>query len=439
MKIHFRASVVSLLAFVWCSFSQAQPVASPTVIERKSAIPAEFFGLVVQRAHMTTKWPSVPFGAWRIWDSYLKWADIQPAPGVWNFESFDRQVSLGLQNEKELTYTLGQTARWASVSGDEKHAWGMGTGGMPKRMEDWKSYVEAVVTRYKGRIKVYEVWNEPKYSDALGRCRGAIFFCGKPDDLVKLAAVAHEVIKRVDPAARLATPGFTDSIRGAAALDAYLSAGGARYTDIASFHFYELHPEKGWETAQEIKRVLAKNGLANVPIWNTEVGYLVQTRAGEVKAEWDVGPFSRVFSPAEAGARMARVHIVAASAGVERVFWYAWDSKHMGMIDPADQIPNQMTVSYRVVRRWLVGATISCGGRPVMDTWQCDVSNSGRTAKLVWKSEIGQTSLLLPGTGPRLVEGLDESRAQAKGGAIIPWDGAPVLVVSDGKPWYFSR
>jgi hypothetical protein len=28
-------------------------------------------------------------------------------------------------------------------------------------MTDWGNWVRAVVTRYKGRIKYYELWNEP--------------------------------------------------------------------------------------------------------------------------------------------------------------------------------------------------------------------------------------------------------------------------------------
>lgn len=414
------------------SAAYAQSENGVTQWTRTKPVPTEFFGLIIHRAHLGTRWPALPFGSWRLWDSYLKWSDIQPSQGVWEFDAFDRQVDLGEKYGKELIYTFGQTPTWASSVASEKHAWGMGAGGMPKNIEDWRMYVTRVVTRYKGRIRGYEVWNEPKYKE-LGRCKGAIFFCGTPEELVLLTRTAHEVIQEIDPNALLATPGFTDGLRGVKRLDEYLAAGGAAYVNAISFHFYELEPEKALETLAALRAVMYKYGLAHLPIWNSEVGYLIQNQNGDLQREQDAGAFSRVFSPADAGARLARVVTISAAGGVERVYWYAWDDKRMGLTGSNDGIPNEAATAYRVVRRWLLGSTLSCSG--VSGLWSCKLTRGNRTATLLWREQLRNASYVLPMGAPKAVEDLFEGRKVLNGESVLQWNGAPILIADDTRAW----
>jgi len=232
-----------------------QPAFSETYT-RREVVPAEFFGWIIHRAHTVTPWPTVPFGSWRLWDSYAKWSDIESEPGIFNFDNLDKQVALGAARNKELTYTFGQTPRWASSQPDSKHAWGLGAGSMPKDLEVWRRYVEATSNRFKGKIAFYEVWNEPKYADSTGACRGAIFFCGSPEQLVELTKIASLALRKNDPRARLSSPGFTDGLRGVERLDQYLSAGASKYLDAISFHLYAGQPEEGWAIISALREVL---------------------------------------------------------------------------------------------------------------------------------------------------------------------------------------
>ncbi len=410
---------------------QAPPTQS---ISRADPVPAEFFGLIIHRAHTTTRWPTVPFGAWRLWDSYIKWSDIQPLPGTWRFGAFDRQVALGEQHHKELIYTFGQTPAWASIAAQEKHAWGMGTGGMPKSIDDWISYVEKVVRRYKGRVYAYEVWNEPQYMES-GRCRGAIFFCGSPEDLVRLTRTAHEIIKRVDPKALLATPGFSGGIEGVNRLDRYLAEGGAKYVEAISFHFYELHPERNWETILALRSVMEKHGLSDLPIWNTEIGYLINNQDQDLQREHDLGPFSVVFSPKEGAVRLARAMIVAASGGIDRVYWYAWDDKRMGMVGSRDGIPHEMATAYRVTRQWLLNSIVSCSTARIDGLWRCQLKRDGRSASLLWSGQNEAATFLLPIGNSRSIEDLADGRKIVNGGERLEWHGGPVLIADSHKAW----
>jgi len=40
--------------------------------------------------------------------------------------------------------------------------------GPPDNMEDWKDFVQQLAERYKGKIQIYEIWNEPNISREWG-------------------------------------------------------------------------------------------------------------------------------------------------------------------------------------------------------------------------------------------------------------------------------
>ena len=55
-------------------------------------------------------------------------------------------------------------------------------------MQDWRDYLTAVATRYKGRAHYFQVWNEPNQPD---------FYQGSMETLVAMTRIAYEVIKGV--------------------------------------------------------------------------------------------------------------------------------------------------------------------------------------------------------------------------------------------------
>ncbi len=396
----------------------------------------EFFGWVIQRAHTKTPWPNVQFGTWRLWDSYLKWSDVEPEPGVYKFDAFDTQIALAAEHGVEPFYTFGQTPRWASRSPDEKHAWGMGAGAMPKDIADWKRYVETIISRYKGRIRTYEVWNEPKYRDLLGKCPGAIFFCGTAEELVALTKVASEAIRRLDPTARLATPGFTDGLHGVKRLDDYLGAGGAKYVDLISFHFYSLEPEEAIGVYRALIQVMKKHGLEKLAVWDTEHGYLIQNQDNKVVAAYNIGPNSVVFSPDDASVMLARVHIIEASLGIERIVWYSWDNARMGVLGVLDNRPSVMADAYAVLRRWLIGSMVSCNDRAESGIMICSLGRAGRQANIYWSvSGSSAAQLNIAGPGKRMVERLLGESIPMNAPQNFEIGKQLILVANDGKPW----
>ena len=74
-------------------------------------------GMVVPRPGLKepTPWPSVPFGAWRLWDAYVGWPQLEPKQGTWNFSTLDKYVALAEAHNVEILLPLGLTPEWASA------------------------------------------------------------------------------------------------------------------------------------------------------------------------------------------------------------------------------------------------------------------------------------------------------------------------------------
>jgi len=180
MKGYFAIEVV-LLALLTVSVDGVAASPSEVLKPPARAIPATFFGMHIHRAPVSTPWPSVPFQAWRLWDTHTTWAQLEPEKGNWDWRMLDRTVALAESHGVEVLYTMGRTPRWASARpaqmGRNPNA---EPGGMaePKNLEDWRNYVRTVATRYKGRIKAYEIWNEPNLEN---------FYSGTPEAMVDLA------------------------------------------------------------------------------------------------------------------------------------------------------------------------------------------------------------------------------------------------------------
>src|SRR5580658_6509043 len=91
----------------------------------------------------------------------------------------------------------------------------------PANLDDWRTYVRTVVSRYKGRIEAYEIWNEPNLRD---------FWTGTLDQMLTLTKEASQIIHSVDPKALVVSPSATADY-GIPWLSEFLNKGGGQYVD----------------------------------------------------------------------------------------------------------------------------------------------------------------------------------------------------------------
>lgn len=398
---------------------------------------ARYFGMHIFYPHLDTKWPMVPFGSLRIcYSPGTTWADIEPVQGQWKFAVLDRIVDLANEHRVTVLYTLGQTPEWASSRPLEPASMGPGQAAEPRNLADWVAYVRTVATRYRGRIHAYEIWNEPRFND-LYPWHNAGFFSGSAKSMMALSRVAYRVIKEVDPSAIVVSPGMDGESQALKKFDLFLNEGGGNWFDVVGWHFYLLSstsPEALISHNRDVRNLLALHGLAQKPIWNTETGVLVN-HGKPVKPMDSIGILSKVMSPAEASNYMVRAMTMLAGEGIERFYWYAWDSGSMGMLSSLPpRNPSEIAYAYGSLYRWLVGSQIEPCQSIVDGVWGCRIQRGGRVAHIVWGAN-GDRSFAIPTAwNVRAVQTLlDGSESMA--GSSIKVGERPILLKAEVEDW----
>ncbi len=395
-----------------------------------------FFGLHIHRAD-TIPWPTVPFTRWRLWDTYTNWTNLEPHRGQYAFSKLDKFVDLAERHHKQLILVLGMTPQWASSRPDEWCPYGKGCAAPPASIADWDTYVRKVMTRYKGRIACYEVWNEPGFSDMKKFEKG--FFSGTAADMVELAKAAHRAMKEIDPSARLLSPSFHED-GGVPRLDRFLQLGGKAYVDVVSHHFYRSAPEAIPALANRVGRVLLKHGMSGIPVWNTESGYLVQNRKRDVKAihieprSWS----SRVLTQEALAGTIPRSFAVAFASGIERYYWYAWDNRIMGIAEDEGLRAGAAAQAWLRSVEWLSGSRIDgCGpSQDKQSLWICQMRRGEtRKAWMAWNT-TGPMYWKAPAAWKAVTfERLAEPRSLRIRSGAVELGPEPILIKADVDPW----
>ena len=324
-------------------------------------VPTSFFGLTV----MNSEQPALlPYSTARSWDSWPhpSWADENPSRGVYNFVNLDAYMAGNLGHD--MIYTLGRTPRWASSQPNAYTDYGPGQCAPPADIADWDNYVRAVATRSEGRIKYWELWNEPM---------NAKYYCGDIASIVTLAEHARTIIKSIDPSAMILAPS-TDKGFGEAWITSFLSQGGAATIDIMTIHGYpDNSPEGIAPMLAQYHTLMAANGASTLPLWDTEQ---------------DGGP----NDPAD----LAKLYLLEWTGGVSRSVFYAYD----GGSNPLWKSTTGLTatgIAYSEVYQWMVGASLNAPcSRDISGTYSCNLERSDYQAEAVWNSVAPATFTVLP-------------------------------------------
>lgn len=209
-----------------------------------------------------------------------RWQKIETSKGVFDWGTLDADVDTLRGTGANILFTVFATPLWASARPSEASAYGgsnLGIAAEPTNMQDLADFCTAIATRYRGKIKYYEVWNE---ANAVG------FFTGTQAKLAEMVRSAAVAIKAADPSALIVGPSVTylwPSGTGLAYLQSMMSAsdgaGGVLkdWIDIVSVHLYANSNARIGEVPGMIKRVrdvMQLAGVSSLPLWNTESTYL---------------------------------------------------------------------------------------------------------------------------------------------------------------------
>lgn len=330
-------------------------------------IPAQFFGLTVLNFHSLH--PSLPFGTTRSWDAGpgLDWADANPAPGKYNFALLDEFIEFNVTHSTESIYTFGRTPRWASSQPNNPTSpYGPGQCAPPSNMSYWDDYVTAIAKHAAGRIKYWELWNEPNESS----------YCGDIPTMVTMAQHAYRIIKNIDSTALILSPS-TDKTSGPDWLAAFLSSGGSTAVDVIAFHgYWSAQAEDIVPVVAQYREVMAANGVSRLPLWDTE-------------SSWAYTTDMPLPSASEQAAFIAQSYLLHWSLGVDRFIWYAYDGNSpWGTLYTRSAGETPASIAYKETYRWMVGATLTSSCSKDDDNiWRCPLSRpDGYSAEAVWIS-----------------------------------------------------
>lgn len=357
---------------------RVQP-ASASDGELPISVSHDSFGLHVHGFHRGNSWPEVPFGFIRLWDSATQWRQLEIRDGDWDFSTLDAYVDAAESSGVKILLTLGQTPAWAAKDRDSRSAYAPGASSPPKRLADWRDYVRTLAERYRGRILHWEVWNEVNVPK---------FWSGTYQELAELERIAVEELKAVEPQNVILTP----SIQGGAytQLQRYLEAGGGQHADVVSYHFYALReePEEVIERIQKVREILAEFDLQSKPLWNTEIGWLL------ANSDEKFGPSEKIawarwkrVSFEEAAGLVIRAFLASFSQGVDRVFWYSWDNKAMGLTEDAGRTMKPGANGFHAAYAWLVDTSFY-GCLSTDEIWLCRARKANRDRYLVWSHTV---------------------------------------------------
>ncbi len=349
-------------------------------------IPRSFFGMHLIRLGSHTQWPSFSPGILRLSDTGTTWKDVQPSPG-WDFSSAGfRRLDLYLDfvrkhsRDTELLYVLGQTPAWASSDPSAKSAYGLGHNAPPRDLDLWRDYVRTLARRYAGRIRYWELWNEPDY---------APHYSGTVEQMIQLARIAQEELKAADPANKLVSPGLTSS-QGMAWLDKFLASGGGQYVDIIGYHWYfNTSPEGLVSSIDNVRQLLNNYGLGHKELWNTEGAPGCDPNV--VACETFVPTVQQVRSVTP------RALMLMWSRGVSNFNYYFWErTEALARQVESDFVTiTQGGIAYREMVNWMKGARLVDSYRINHQIYVFRMNRDTENYVILW-STTGNTVVNLP-------------------------------------------
>ncbi|GAB3180594.1 GH39 family glycosyl hydrolase [Telluribacter humicola] len=121
----------------------------------------------------------------------------------------------------------------------------------PEALKAWDRWVEALVNRYKGKVKEWEVWNEPNFGDNE---------INKPEDVADLNIRTAETIKRIQPEAKISglSMGHIDLQWADTFFKRIHEKGKMHLFDNMTYHDYVYNPDSNYDRVADLRRVLDK-------------------------------------------------------------------------------------------------------------------------------------------------------------------------------------
>ena len=200
----------------------------------------------------------------------------------WNksaWEKYDNIVDLAEKYKLQIIARLDNPPAWSRAGGDD-----VGTLAPPDDFNDFGDFVYTIVSRYKGRIKYYQIWNEPNIYPEWGEQPV------DPEAYTELLKIGYTRAKEADPNCVIISGALASTIElGPRNLNDFIflqrmyDAGAKDYFDILAMQGYGLwsgpydrrmRPRViNFSRPLYIRDIMVKNGDEHKPIWISEMNW----------------------------------------------------------------------------------------------------------------------------------------------------------------------
>ena len=266
------------------------------------------------------------------------WGMAEKQPGQFDWGEYDRQLEAVHGAGMEimpilLRYYPQFEQEWAGEVDRIQR--------IPRDLNQWAAFVQTTAARYRGRVKVWEVWNEPNYTM-------------EADYYAKLVKATYDAIKAADPDAVVVGFGGTDPDY----IRRVFEAGSVKCMDAVSIHSYSelVQPfERMANLAAAVNDLVQKFGSAK-RVWHTEQGSQsdgMGYRASEQTEE-------------QCAVNVAQGYLSALASGVEKFFWFSAQTTptYGWAVFYEDYVPRPRLVALNGLARLLKGRSVT--GRMVL-------------------------------------------------------------------------
>lgn len=212
----------------------------------------------------------------------LDWAEIERAPGVYDWSAYDRFVLAAAAHGIQLLPILFNPPDFLAAPRPKSYS-----PKLPRDFFDVAAFARAAIARFgpdgslwvehpdapKLAIRAWQIWNEPNLATYWPLAHSA-------RDYTRLLSVVAPAIRGADPGAEVVSAGLPDSRRSsdwAIPLDGYLDdllhEGAGRWIDALAINAYAPTADGVVALARRVRRALDRRGLSRVRLRITEVGW----------------------------------------------------------------------------------------------------------------------------------------------------------------------
>jgi len=241
---------------------------------------------------------------------HVDWGALEPEQGKWTWDVLDKQMDYLTEHHAIYGGTFMGNAKWNKLDKP---------GTLPvNNLAGWSAYVTAVVQHVNGRIKRWEVWNEPP--NGTGRDQ-------TPADYAKLMIATYDAAKKADPTCLVGLAAKSVHINY---LEQVIKAGAKDHFDCITLHPYEvlngIADHVGTEAVfmhivPTLRKMLAVQNpeKANVPVILTELGCDAKRKGDDTQAH-----------------ALVKAYTMGIAQGMACIQWFEGrdgDSGPMGLLD----------------------------------------------------------------------------------------------------------